>query len=53
MSPYRALRPGQADTSGPFDEAAPTPNRLRWDPLQVPAEPTDFVDGLVTDRRQR
>jgi homogentisate 1,2-dioxygenase len=34
--------------SGPFDAAAPTPNRLRWDPLEVPAAPTDFVDGLVT-----
>ncbi|CAN5509518.1 homogentisate 1,2-dioxygenase [soil metagenome] len=35
-------------TSGPFDVAAPTPNRLRWDPLEIPAAPTDFVDGLVT-----
>ena len=34
--------------SGPFDTAAPTPNRLRWDPLDIPAAPTDFVDGLVT-----
>lgn len=24
------------------------PNRLRWSPLALPAEPTDFVDGLVT-----
>ena len=34
--------------SGPFDAAAPTPNRLRWDPMDVPAEPVDFIDGLVT-----
>jgi len=34
--------------SGPFDVAAPTPNRLRWDPLEIPQAPTDFVDGLVT-----
>jgi len=34
--------------SGPFDEMAPTPNRLRWDPMPMPAEPTDFVDGLVS-----
>jgi homogentisate 1,2-dioxygenase len=34
--------------SAPFDEAAPPPNRLRWDPLLFPDEPTDFVDGLVT-----
>ena len=34
--------------SAPFDATAPTPNRLRWDPLEIPAAPTDFVDGLVT-----
>jgi homogentisate 1,2-dioxygenase len=34
--------------SGPFDELPPTPNRLRWDPLPIPEESTDFVDGLVT-----
>jgi homogentisate 1,2-dioxygenase len=34
--------------SGPFDEAQPTPNRLRWDPLPLPEAPLDFVDGLVT-----
>jgi len=34
--------------SGPFDELPPTPNRLRWDPLPIPEEATDFLDGLVT-----
>jgi homogentisate 1,2-dioxygenase len=34
--------------SGPFDEAPTPPNQLRWNPLPIPAEPTDFVDGLVT-----
>jgi homogentisate 1,2-dioxygenase len=34
--------------SGPFDEAPPTPNRLRWDPLSPPEQPTDFVEGMVT-----
>ncbi len=34
--------------SGPFDEVPASPNRLRWDPLPIPAEPTDFIDGLVT-----
>lgn len=24
-----------------------TPNRLRWDPLQIPAQPCDFIDGLL------
>jgi homogentisate 1,2-dioxygenase len=28
--------------------AAPTPNRLRWDPMPPPQRPTDFVAGLVT-----
>ena len=32
----------------PFTDAEPDPNRMRWDPLPVPREPTDFVDGLVT-----
>src|SRR5688572_10183768 len=28
--------------SGPFDEVPPTPNRLRWSPLETPSEPVDF-----------
>ncbi|MBU4435821.1 MAG: homogentisate 1,2-dioxygenase [Alphaproteobacteria bacterium] len=41
--PY--AQPGLA--SGPF--AGPvTPNRLRWDPVEIPTAPTDFVDGLLT-----
>lgn len=31
-----------------FDEAPATPNQLRWDPLPLPSESMDFVDGLVT-----
>ena len=34
--------------SGPFTEAAPNPNRMRWDPLPMPEAPTDWVEGLVT-----
>ena len=34
--------------SGPFSEMPATPNRLRWDPAQVPIEPADFVDGLFS-----
>ena len=34
--------------SGPFKEVAASPNRLRWDPLPIPARPADFLDGLVT-----
>lgn len=25
-----------------------TPNQLRWDPIPVPNEPTDFIDGITT-----
>ena len=32
----------------PFDEVEPDPNRLRWDPLPMPAAGTDFVGGLYT-----
>jgi homogentisate 1,2-dioxygenase len=32
----------------PFDEVAVPPNQFRWDPLAIPVEATDFVDGLVT-----
>src|ERR1700689_612791 len=44
--------------STPFDEVEPDPNRLRWDPLPILPDPTDFVDGLYTvagngDRRTR
>ncbi len=34
--------------SGPFTDAPPSPNRMRWDPLPVPETPTDWVEGLVT-----
>ncbi len=33
--------------SAPID-TPPSPNRMRWDPLPMPTEPTDWVDGLVT-----
>ena len=34
--------------SSPFDEIVTTPNQLRWDPLPMPTEPTDFIDGITT-----
>jgi homogentisate 1,2-dioxygenase len=34
--------------NAPFEEAAPTPNRLRWDPFPFPHRPADFVEGLAT-----
>ena len=43
--PYKGA---SAIRSAPFDDAPPSPNRLRWDPLPIPAATTDFVDGLVS-----
>jgi homogentisate 1,2-dioxygenase len=31
-----------------FGDVPTPPNQLRWDPLPIPTEPTDFVAGLVT-----
>src|SRR5262245_1213096 len=45
--PYRRIKDGLV-RSGPFDEVETPPNRLRWDPLPLPAKPTDFLDGLAT-----
>jgi homogentisate 1,2-dioxygenase len=47
--PFRRIDNGNLRGT-PFDELEPDPNRLRWDPLPLPAEgdPRDFVDGLFT-----
>jgi homogentisate 1,2-dioxygenase len=42
VAPRRLVR------SGPFDEVPTPPNQLRWNPLPMPDEPTDFVEGLIT-----
>ena len=39
---------GKLLETGPGANATTTPNVLRWDPLPLPTDPTDFVDGLVT-----
>ncbi len=31
-----------------FDALETTPNQLRWNPLPMPQDKTDFVDGIVT-----
>lgn len=52
ISPSARHRPfwpmGCRHLTGRFDEIAPTPNQLRWDPLPIPDTPVDFVEGLVT-----
>jgi homogentisate 1,2-dioxygenase len=45
--PFERIANGQFRSS-PFDEVETTPNQLRWNPLQIPAEPTDFVSGITT-----
>ncbi|HEY1146230.1 MAG TPA: homogentisate 1,2-dioxygenase [Allosphingosinicella sp.] len=45
--PYAPYTGAPLFTPGTADAALP-PNRLRWDPLELPEEPTDFVDSLVT-----
>jgi homogentisate 1,2-dioxygenase len=45
--PYVPFDQGRV-RSTPFDETPPNPNRMRWDPLPMPDQPTDWVEGLVT-----
>jgi homogentisate 1,2-dioxygenase len=44
--PFRILGNGRIVSS--FGDVPTSPNQLRWDPLPLPATPTDFIDGLVT-----
>jgi homogentisate 1,2-dioxygenase len=46
--PWTPLQRESLIRSGPFDEVPASPDRLRWDPLPSPRQPTDFIDGLVT-----
>jgi homogentisate 1,2-dioxygenase len=45
--PFEQIPNGLIRTA-PFNEAPATPNQLRWNPLAIPDEPTDFIDGIVT-----
>jgi homogentisate 1,2-dioxygenase len=45
--PYEEMSAGMM-RSGPFLGTPTTPNQLRWDPLPIPGEATDFVGGMVT-----
>ena len=44
--PFRRIENGRMTND--FAAAAATPNQLRWNPLPIPAQPTDFVDGWIT-----
>jgi homogentisate 1,2-dioxygenase len=47
---HPAFRPVEHPTlrTAPAADCEPNPNRLRWDPIPFPDQPTDFVDGLFT-----
>jgi homogentisate 1,2-dioxygenase len=45
--PYEAA-PQKLVRSTPFNEVDTSPNQLRWDPIPIPSEPTEFVEGIVT-----
>lgn len=44
---FVAIAGGQI-RSGRFEAGRIAPSRLRWDPLPMPVEPADFLDGLTT-----
>lgn len=44
--PFREIAAGQFGSDGSPKPPAP-PNQLRWDPLPIPTERTDFLDGVV------
>ena len=45
--PFEPIEQGKL-RSAPFDEAPTPPNQLRWAPIPIPKDRTDFVDGLIT-----
>ena len=44
--PFRRIDNGRMTNE--FGAAVATPNQLRWSPLPIPSQPTDFVAGWVT-----
>jgi homogentisate 1,2-dioxygenase len=48
FEPYARAAVASRFVTAPFTDGPVSPNRLRWSPLQTPAESTDFIDGIVT-----
>jgi len=46
--PFARLKGSSLLSSAPLADAMPSPNRLRWNPLDMPDGKVDFVDGLIT-----
>ncbi len=47
MGDFKPSTSGSGISTAPLPEPS-LPNLLRWDPLPIPSEPRDFVDGLLT-----
>lgn len=45
-TPFERIDDGRIVSA--FDAVPTPPNQLRWSPLPMPTEPTDFVQGIVT-----
>jgi homogentisate 1,2-dioxygenase len=45
-APFKQIANGHLVSD--FGDTPTTPNQLRWNPLPIPAEPTDFIQGLVS-----
>jgi homogentisate 1,2-dioxygenase len=44
FTPYE----GRSQWHSLFHDTVASPNQMRWSPLLMPHDPTDFIDGLVT-----
>jgi homogentisate 1,2-dioxygenase len=44
--PFKRIDDGRLTND--FGAVDAPPNQMRWDPLPLPQQPTDFIDGLVT-----
>lgn len=40
--------PHELFNSSPLNDVQPNPNQMRWDPLPIPQDKTDFIDGIIT-----
>src|SRR6201996_6052600 len=45
--PYARTQNGHI-RSAPFNDVEATPTQLRWSPIPLPSEPTDWLAGIVT-----
>lgn len=48
QSAFQSVQGERLLRSRPFAEAVCPPDQMRWDPVPIPKEPTDFLEGLVT-----